>query len=167
MSRTLNVGCGPSREGDVFLDMTRTSNATVLGLALPMAFRDRAFDVVLAENILEHMPNPGSFLAECRRVLKPGGLLRLVTDNYGYRGWLPFLRRFEDIHGSYRNPDSPRDRHYAIFGEGHLRNLLEDAGFRVVVIFFGTRWKPTAVQRLLIRFNENLGHSHLYAEAMA
>jgi len=147
--------------------MNRRSKATVLGLAFPMAFRDRTFDVVMAENILEHMPDPLSFLVECRRVLRPGGLLRLVTDNYGYRGWFPVLRWFEDRHGAYRNPGTSKDRHYAIFGLQHVRNLLNEAGLRVVTVRLFTKWRPTIIQRLLTAAHPNIGHSHIYAEAIA
>ncbi len=164
--RTLNVGCGPSLEGSVRLDMTRKSKATVLGLALPMAFRDHVFDVILAENVLEHMPDPLSFLIECRRILRAGGLLRLVTDNYGYRGFHPLLRGFEDRHGAYRNPDAPRDRHYMVFGIPHVRNLLEESGFRIVTLRLFTRWRPTLIQLFWTWVHPNIGHSHIYADAM-
>jgi SAM-dependent methyltransferase len=41
--------------------------------ALP--YPDGAFDVVVHSDTLEHIPNPVHALAECRRVLKPGGAL--------------------------------------------------------------------------------------------
>jgi SAM-dependent methyltransferase len=40
---------------------------------LPIA--DAQFDVVLHSDTLEHVPDPVRALAECRRVLKPGGYL--------------------------------------------------------------------------------------------
>ncbi len=41
--------------------------------ALPYA--DATFDLVVHSDTLEHVPNPVHALAECRRVLKPGGAL--------------------------------------------------------------------------------------------
>ncbi|WP_411838428.1 bifunctional 2-polyprenyl-6-hydroxyphenol methylase/3-demethylubiquinol 3-O-methyltransferase UbiG [Paracoccus sp. ME4] len=39
------------------------------------------FDVVLALEIVEHVADPASFVATCRELLKPGGLLILTTLN--------------------------------------------------------------------------------------
>lgn len=41
--------------------------------------RDGLFDVVIHSDTLEHVPNPVHALAECRRVLKPGGALCLTV----------------------------------------------------------------------------------------
>mgnify|MGYP000904125689 FL=1 len=42
---------------------------------------DARFDVVLALEIVEHVADPASFVATCRELLKPGGLLILTTLN--------------------------------------------------------------------------------------
>lgn len=44
-------------------------------LALP--FSNGAFDVVIASHIIEHLADPGALMAECLRVLRPGGVLRV------------------------------------------------------------------------------------------
>ena len=44
----------------------------VLGDALHMPFKDKAFDFVVASHILEHMKNPEQFLSELSRVAKAG-----------------------------------------------------------------------------------------------
>jgi 2-polyprenyl-3-methyl-5-hydroxy-6-metoxy-1,4-benzoquinol methylase len=44
--------------------------------ALPMKF-----DVIFAGDLIEHLSNPGLFLASCRRHLKEGGRLVLTTPN--------------------------------------------------------------------------------------
>lgn len=47
--------------------------------ALAMPFADQSFDVVWSLESGEHMPDKQQFLAECYRVLKPGGRLILAT----------------------------------------------------------------------------------------
>jgi SAM-dependent methyltransferase len=41
------------------------------------------FDSVVLFEVLEHVEDPGSYLAESRRVLRKGGLLLLTTPNFG------------------------------------------------------------------------------------
>jgi SAM-dependent methyltransferase len=47
------------------------------GLALP--FRDGAFDVVFSHSVIEHVGSAESYLRECHRVLRAGGVLYLST----------------------------------------------------------------------------------------
>jgi ubiquinone/menaquinone biosynthesis C-methylase UbiE len=50
------------------------------GSRLP--FRDEAFDLVFSHSVIEHVASAQAYLAECRRVLRPGGLLYLSTAPY-------------------------------------------------------------------------------------
>jgi ubiquinone/menaquinone biosynthesis C-methylase UbiE len=52
-----------------------------LGDAKGLRFDDGVFDVVFSNTILHHIPAPAHFLAEARRVLRPGGVF-LVRDLY-------------------------------------------------------------------------------------
>jgi ubiquinone/menaquinone biosynthesis C-methylase UbiE len=47
-----------------------------------LPFRDRAFDVVVSCETVEHLVEPFKALQEMARVAKPGGLLYLTTPNY-------------------------------------------------------------------------------------
>ena len=42
-----------------------------------LPFEDASFDCVVCVDVVEHLPTPGHFVAEFRRVLKPGGQLLL------------------------------------------------------------------------------------------
>jgi SAM-dependent methyltransferase len=44
-----------------------------------LPFRDAAFDLVFSHSVIEHVASADDYLAECRRVLKPGGVLYLST----------------------------------------------------------------------------------------
>lgn len=45
-------------------------------------YDERSFDVVYADQVLEHVLDPVRFLAECRRVLAPGGMLIVATPSF-------------------------------------------------------------------------------------
>ncbi len=81
--------------------------------SLPLA--DGAFDAVVAQHLLEHLPDPVTALQEWRRVLRPEGILALVTPNASYPDG--------DI---FHDPG-----HVNLFTPTSLRATLEDAGFRV------------------------------------
>jgi SAM-dependent methyltransferase len=55
----------------------------VRGSAAALPFADRAFDVVLLLDVLEHLPDERPALGEAERVLRPGGTLILSVP---YRG---------------------------------------------------------------------------------
>ena len=80
------------------------------GYRLPI--EDGGADVVLSSQVLEHVPNPGAYLAECGRVLADEGLLILTT------------------HGVWRYHPHPRDL-WRWTAEG-LRDVIEESGFAVL-----------------------------------
>jgi len=61
----------------------------VIALAGALPFKEGSFDLVTANMVLEHAREPAEFLADVRRVLKPGGKFLFHTPNYFY--YLTFL----------------------------------------------------------------------------
>jgi SAM-dependent methyltransferase len=65
-------------------DAGETSSAALAlrasGLALP--FRDERFDRVIAAEILEHVPDDRTMIAEAARVLKPGGMIAVTVPRW-------------------------------------------------------------------------------------
>ena len=57
---------------------------TVQGDALDLPYGDGEFDVVIASEILEHIPDDDAAIAELARVVKPGGKLAVTVPR-----WLP------------------------------------------------------------------------------
>jgi SAM-dependent methyltransferase len=49
--------------------------------AQSLPFADRSLDVVLLFEALYYLPSPDRFMGECRRVLRPGGHVLIVTAN--------------------------------------------------------------------------------------
>lgn len=73
---------------------------------------DRSVDVVLSTQVLEHVEDPGVYLAECARVLAPGG--RLLLSTHGLMVYHP-------------DPDD-----YWRWTCAGLRCAVERAGFTIV-----------------------------------
>jgi 2-polyprenyl-3-methyl-5-hydroxy-6-metoxy-1,4-benzoquinol methylase len=85
------------------------------------AFQDNSFDVVTARHVIEHIPTPVEFVDEIYRVLKPGGLMVLMTPNSRALGRNWFGTNW------YAN-DVPR--HLFLFAPENLHLLASNAGFQ-------------------------------------
>jgi SAM-dependent methyltransferase len=81
----LDVGSGnnPHPRSDILLDRLSGSEhrggapmlidrLAIIGDAVKMPFKDKSIDFIVASHILEHIPNPESFLSEIQRVGKAG-----------------------------------------------------------------------------------------------
>jgi ubiquinone/menaquinone biosynthesis C-methylase UbiE len=53
------------------------------GDATGLRFPDGHFDFVALRHLTQLLPDPAGVLAECRRVLRPGGWLHVVSEDYG------------------------------------------------------------------------------------
>ena len=105
----------PNRNGRV-LAVSRSANVCeMLGLTpseivpadypehnmLSLKFPDESFDYVISDQVLEHVEGPPQdAIDECRRVLKPGGAIRLVAPDLegivrAYLSCLEAVRRGE------------------------------------------------------------------------
>jgi 2-polyprenyl-6-hydroxyphenyl methylase/3-demethylubiquinone-9 3-methyltransferase len=67
------------------------------GAAEDLAAAGERFDVVLAMEIIEHVSDPPAFLAACRDLLKPGGLLICSTINRNPKSWLMAIVGAEQV----------------------------------------------------------------------
>ncbi|MDH5506893.1 MAG: class I SAM-dependent methyltransferase [Anaerolineae bacterium] len=92
------------------------------GTVFDMQLQDDTFDVVTLWDVLEHTADPEAVLVECRRVLKPGGLLvvnypdinSLVARLMGRR-WVFLL-----------------SVHFYYFRVETIRKMLEKVGYRML-----------------------------------
>lgn len=87
-SRVLDFGCAdqPYRHllpaGAEYLGADLPGNTAAqitIGPDGRLPLPDASVDAVLSTQVLEHVADPGIYLAECQRVLKPGGRLLLST----------------------------------------------------------------------------------------
>ena len=83
--RVCGVDLDPRVLDNPFLDHAQISNAAEL------PYCDASFDVVIADNVMEHLENPEAVFSEIARVLQPGGKLLFKTPNR--RHYMPLIAR--------------------------------------------------------------------------
>jgi SAM-dependent methyltransferase len=126
----LDVGCGRGflyslgLTKAIGMDIRPSGAVTVRASAESLPFRDKAFDIVFAGEVLEHLSAPSQALDEWVRVLRRGGTFVLSTPN----------GRLVGLKGNH-----PEHKH--LFTAGDLQNSLEKRGITnllVKSIFFGS-----------------------------
>ncbi len=142
--RLLDVGCGNGR----FLAQMRELGWEVTGvepdpIAVQVArerfglevfqgtleeagFPDNSFDAITMNHVIEHVPDPIGLLTECRRLLKPGGKLVVVTPNIRSLG----ARLFGEAWRGWEPP-----RHLFLFSPKSLRVCAQRAGLQVQALW--------------------------------
>lgn len=93
----LNAGCGRTSEKDkqagkdesadaktVYIDIRDNIGADVVHdlNKTPLPFRDNHFDEIILSHIIEHLHDVYGFLEEIHRILKPGGIARIIVPHY-------------------------------------------------------------------------------------
>ncbi len=133
----LNFGCGGNR-----LDGWANYDSEI-DISKPLPFSNGAADFVLAEHVVEHIDYYAAlgFFAECRRVLKPGGVVRIAVPSIeniwkkGNQAYFEFAARWAP------SADRRGAMHAMLFAHGHkaawtaslLKVSLAYAGFDNVV----------------------------------
>jgi len=141
----LHLGCGDNvLSGWANLDLLGGADVVSVDLTRPLPVASGVVDFVFTEHFIEHITrNKGAALmAECHRVLRPGGVLRISTpslrklvaeytsgriEEWGDVDWLP------------RTPcqminEGVRDwGHQFVYDHDEMHLLLADAGFHDVV----------------------------------
>ena len=104
------------------------------GSVLALPFSDLAFDVVLCQLGLQFFPDRLSALREMRRVLVPDG--RFAVSVFGPIEHSPATHALATALDRHVGPDASvaKRTEHALADTGALRALLEDAGFREIVI---------------------------------
>ena len=136
----VDIGCGEkplvpffSRYVDEYIGVDHAEtehdlhHADLIGTAYAVPLPDASADTIVLSQVLEHLERPADALAECHRLLKPGGHLLLTT---------PF---FWHLH------EEPRD--FYRYSPHGLRYLLSEAGFEVLeIVPYGGAWLTISVE---------------------
>ncbi len=99
-----------------------------VGQAEQLDFPDGTFALVAAENMLDHVEDPGAVLREARRVLKPGGYLLIAVDTFSLLGEV----RFRLLTRRQQSDTILVRAHPHRFSSRELLGIVADAGFRVM-----------------------------------
>jgi SAM-dependent methyltransferase len=100
----------------------------VLDASRALPFADASFSTVVSLSTLQYLFDPAAFLAEARRVLKPGGQLLVETPNMAYLPQRLRLLAGQPIRTSYwKQGIDGGNLHY--FTVDSLRQLVAEAGF--------------------------------------
>ena len=143
-ARVLEVGCGTGSSvetlraigpvvgvdvdaGALARAVRRGYEAVVQADGQDLPFRDGSFDVAVALDVLEHIPNDERACREVRRVLRPGGTFVVFVPAFS---WLWGLQ--DEVSGHLRR-----------YTRHQLEDLLASAGFRDIRIgYFNTFLLP-------------------------
>jgi len=98
------------------------------GLLHEAGYADEQFDAITLFEVIEHLQQPQELLRECRRILRPGGILLIGTGNAGSWSMSAMGASWEylDIgkHGG----------HISFFNPGSIALLSQRTGFSVAEI---------------------------------
>lgn len=135
-------------------------------LGQPLPYDEGSFDVVMSNQVIEHLADTDTFVSEIHRVLRPGGIAVISTENLAawhnvaslVFGWLPFsLTNISEVRRGIGNPlglhrgepGEPRG-HLRVLTVRGLRELFEIHGFEVDTVA-GAGYFP--LPRMFARFD--------------
>jgi 2-polyprenyl-3-methyl-5-hydroxy-6-metoxy-1,4-benzoquinol methylase len=102
----------------------------VEGTVFDAAFDEKTFDAIALNHVVEHVDGVSSLLHECRRLLKPGGRVAILTPNAASLG-------SRLLKHSWRGWEAPR--HLQLFTPGTLNWFMEKADFEIDFVRTTTR----------------------------
>lgn len=143
--RILDVGCGDGRLISVLKSINKNwgvfgvdFNKTAVEKARDKGFyiyegkfeevsiKERSFDLIIMNELLEHVIDPNEVIEKAYYILEPKGYIIIETPCFGS----PDFKIFKDKYwGGYHFP-----RHINIFSRNSIKTLIEKKGFRIVKI---------------------------------
>lgn len=116
-----------NRYADQLVEAIRSDSRYIVGRAERLPFGDEAFDVVVCNNVLDHVDRPLRVLSEVCRVVRPGGYLGLGLDTNSYLGY--FVRRVDRL---LRPSLNTYRLHPTDFVIGYIEQYLSDRHFIIL-----------------------------------
>ena len=112
----------------------------------------QTFDTIVAGELIEHLPNPGTFLENMSRHLKPDGTLVITTPNpfYSKQAWKIWRHSQPSVH----------EEHTCWFDPITLNTLCQMSGLKVDKIYWVQK-KKSFLKTLPARFRGYFSHSFI------
>ncbi|MCC7417769.1 MAG: class I SAM-dependent methyltransferase [Acidobacteria bacterium] len=117
-------------------------------------------DVIYSFQVIEHVTDLHAFAAGTFRMLKPGGLMIVGTENH-HNIWVDVCRMRSWLEGRRLMEFQTADHHTYYFSDRSLTRLLEQHGFRVVKCLVYT--PPLAEKLARSRFRSVFSKLAFYA----
>ena len=86
------------------------------------------FDLIILNQVIEHLDNLNSVLKKCHQILDDDGILFIETPNIGGLDYTIFKKKYW---GGYHVP-----RHWQLFSDENIGKYLNDFGFSVQKVVF-------------------------------
>ncbi|MCF7835510.1 MAG: class I SAM-dependent methyltransferase [Candidatus Marinimicrobia bacterium] len=140
----INLGSGSKiiREDVVNVDFKKHPGINVVADVCNLPFDDNSVDAVISESLMEHLKDPQKSVEEILRVLKPGGLVYIVT---------PFMLGYHSSPGDYYR--------WTMSG---LRELLKDFEEKEMGVAMGPTNAMTYMLREWLALILSFGSNTLY-----
>ncbi|MEP6994369.1 MAG: class I SAM-dependent methyltransferase [Acidobacteriota bacterium] len=142
-----SVGIEPSGNPTGRVELGLTIYSEPVGAFLERPGMAGAFDVAVANHVIEHCYEPGVLIAQLRELVRPGGHVLIATPNL--RGasmrWKTLASRLRIKSRPFRHLDYPK--HIVLFDRRNLPRLVEAAGLTVEEASTYTRASSDAAAR--------------------
>jgi 2-polyprenyl-3-methyl-5-hydroxy-6-metoxy-1,4-benzoquinol methylase len=132
----------------------------VIGSLAEGVFPPASFDVVTANQVLEHLPEPRRDLARIAEVIRPGGLFYANVPNY---------RCLSIVLGRDDFEHNTPPQHLNYFTPASLAKLARDAGLRVLRVssYGGLKWENLLGRRTRSSITAAYEHNSSAGESVA
>jgi SAM-dependent methyltransferase len=133
VARICGIDLDPRVEQNDKLDEGKIANAAHI------PYGPDTFDVVFADNVMEHLDNPVAVFTEIWRVLKPGGVLLFKTPNRSH--YMPLIARLTPLSFHQfvnrlrgREAEDTFPTHYLANSDAQVRSVAELVGLEVTSV---------------------------------